>query len=157
MGRRQRIARQHIAWNITDIAVAHELDPGPAIGFVIDGDSFAKQRLGFKAARRVRMFAQRDRTAHDLSVRARNIALGFDDAFQRFGGEVTAIGMAARIWLHSACATSCGRAVRRGGGRSCGNVPGHVFNSRLKTSMTARAVCGSPPLGPSGRADVRQP
>ena len=154
MRRHDHVARHGIGWQIANVTVARQLHPSPTAAFVEDGQSLAKQCFGFQAPRRVRRFAQRNAGAHHLASDALDVPGRAHFAFERPRGEIRAEGVQPWIerlsgrrlpWRSLCMCIALGATLR------------HVCNSRRRNSMTARAVCGSPPFGPSGRAEVRQP
>ena len=62
------LARQRIRRHISDVPIAFELNPGPTVRLVVDGDDFAEQRLGLQPDIPGRAASQRHGSANDLSL-----------------------------------------------------------------------------------------
>jgi len=96
MGRRLRFA-QRVGGEIADIAVAFELDPGPAVAGFIDLHGFTVQRLGLVSRGGVGAFAQGDARGRDFGRDAFDEFSGWNLAAQMRGGEVGTGGGQAGI------------------------------------------------------------
>ncbi len=156
----QHLARQRVGGHIADVLVALQLHPRPPVGFVEDGGRLAVEGFRLEAAAELRRLAQRHRSAQHLRLKAVDEAHRINLAFQIFGGKTRPKGVTAGIERLCPRHRGSGRLRHRDGlTRTLHCLPrfAQPANSVLSISRTARAVCGSPPLGPNGRAAGRQP
>ena len=72
------------------------LDPGPALGFVENGDGLSEQKLGVETGGGQRLPAKWRQRPRNLRA-AGGVARGLDDALQLLGRKIRAPGIEPRI------------------------------------------------------------
>ena len=157
--RLDHIEEQGLRRQISDIGVPLELHPGPAAGNLEDAHALAKQRLVDEARDRIRPPTHRHHGAADLPAPALDETIGLQPAAQALVGKIRPEGIEARVEPFDVQ-----RHRRTRDYVSFGHdhlVPFCALVSRgywrLSISNTARAALASPPFGPSGFGDCRQP